>query len=189
MPDTLIPLRPIVLTGYDLVLRAFDDSDVRAIVAAFADPEIARWNAGPFGSDPTAEALDWLRHRADWSAGDHASWAISNSEHELLGSVSLFHVSDEQLDGEIGYWVAPGARGRRVAARGVRLLADWAYGAVGLQRLQLFHAIENVASCRTAERAGFQVEGTLRQSHRYGDGSFHDEHLHGRLAIDPAPPD
>jgi hypothetical protein len=24
-------------------------------------------------------------------------------------------------------------------------------------------------------------------SYRYGDGELHDEHLHGRLATDPAP--
>ncbi|TGB15201.1 hypothetical protein E4099_07255 [Streptomyces palmae] len=30
-------------------------------------------------------------------------------------------------------------------------------------------------------------EGTLRDSHRFGDGAYHDEHLHARLAADPEP--
>ncbi|WP_223884412.1 GNAT family N-acetyltransferase [Micromonospora craniellae] len=42
----------------------------------------------------------------------------------------------------------------------------------------------NPASCRVAERAGYPVEGTLRESHRYGDGRRYDEHLHARLATD-----
>ena len=187
MPNADIPRRPVRLDQDDLVLRAFGDQDVAAVVAAFADPEIGRWNAGPTGLDPTVEARGWIGHRADWSGGDHASWAISNPDGTMLGSMSLFHVSAEQLDGEVGYWVTPQARGHGVAARAVRLVAEWAFTSLGLHRLVLFHAAENIASCRTAERAGFQPEGTLRQSHRYGDGQFHDEHLHARLDTDERP--
>ena len=41
-----------------------------------------------------------------------------------------------------------------------------------------------VSSCRVAEIAGFGLEGRLRQSYRYPDGVYHDEHLHARLASD-----
>ena len=43
----------------------------------------------------------------------------------------------------------------------------------------------NPGSCRVAERAGYLLEGTLRDSHRYGDGRRYDEHVHGRLTTDP----
>jgi RimJ/RimL family protein N-acetyltransferase len=39
-----------------------------------------------------------------------------------------------------------------------------------------------------AEKAGFLWEGTLRQAYVYGDGMRYDDHLHARLASDPAPP-
>jgi RimJ/RimL family protein N-acetyltransferase len=185
MTERAMPSTPIRLNGDGLVLRAFVDADATAIAEAFTDPDIARWNSGPEYPDPLAAALAWLRVRADWSAGDHASWAISDTSDALLGSVSLFHVSTEQLDGEVGYWVAPAARGRRLAARAVDTVAGFAFRTVGLHRLVLFHAVDNAASCRVALRAGFRLEGTLRQSHRYGDGAFHDEHVHGRLVGDP----
>jgi hypothetical protein len=38
-----------------------------------------------------------------------------------------------------------------------------------------------------ALKAGYPVEGTLRQSYIYGDGRRYDEHLHARLASDPEP--
>ena len=44
----------------------------------------------------------------------------------------------------------------------------------GLDRLELWHAVENVASCRVAEAAGFAYELTARRSYRYGDGLRHD---------------
>jgi RimJ/RimL family protein N-acetyltransferase len=52
------------------------------------------------------------------------------------------------------------------------------------RRLELFHAVENTGSCRVANAARFRLEGTLRQSHRYSDGVWHDEHLHARLRSD-----
>jgi RimJ/RimL family protein N-acetyltransferase len=65
-----------------------------------------------------------------------------------------------------------------------RAACRWAFGDLGLQRIQLFHAVENTASARVAEKAGFTCEGRLRRSHRYGDGLRHDELLWARLATD-----
>ena len=55
------------------------------------------------------------------------------------------------------------ARGQGVATAATRAAAGWAFGAVpGLERLQLRAAVENVASNRVAEKAGFTREGVLR---------------------------
>lgn len=72
----------------------------------------------------------------------------------------------------------------------VRDSGDALVGSVSLHHLDLDQAdaeLDNPVSCRVAERCGFRHEGTLRSSHRYGDGVYHDEHLHGRLASDPVP--
>jgi RimJ/RimL family protein N-acetyltransferase len=63
----------------------------------------------------------------------------------------------------------------------------WAFGALDLVRIELCHAVVNPASCRVATKAGYRLEGTLRQSYVYGDGRRYDEHLHARLAGDAAP--
>ena len=63
----------------------------------------------------------------------------------------------------------------------------WAFATVPLERVELCHAVENAASGRVAEKAGFTLEGRLRRSYRYGDGVRHDELLWARLADDPAP--
>ena len=64
---------------------------------------------------------------------------------------------------EVGYWVGADARGRGVATAATRLAGHWAFEAVPeLARLQLRAAVENVASNRVAEKAGFTREGVLR---------------------------
>lgn len=173
------PPRVETATG---TLRAFRRSDAESLLAAFADPEIARWNPGPDGPEPVTA---FIAARNDWSDGGHASWAITDVADRLVGSVSLYKIDREQLDAEIGYWVSPAARGRGHAAAAVVAATRFGFAELGLHRVHLYHSVANPGSCAVARSAGFRLEGTLRQSFRYADGAFHDEHLHARLSDDP----
>jgi RimJ/RimL family protein N-acetyltransferase len=168
-------------------LRPWRATDADAVAAALRDPEILQWNSsGP----PTRETVvRFLRGRADWSAGDHASWAVVDAAtDEVLGSVSLHSIDSEQGGAEIGYWTVPAARGRGVAALAVDAACRWAFATLAVDRIELCHAVDNPASRRVAEKAGFVLEGRLRRSYRYGDGGKHDELLWSRLSDDPVPP-
>ena len=174
-----------VLHDHDagLVLRPFAGADVPRLLEVFQDPDIVAWNPGP----PDVEQVTaWAEGRNDWSGGTHVSWAVGDAAGDLLGSVSLHHLDLDQRDAEVGYWVSPWARRRGVAVRAVRLALSYAFGELDLHRVYLYHSVENTASCRVAARAGFRHEGTLLQSFRYADGRYHDEHLHARLAAEPA---
>ncbi|MGC4748613.1 GNAT family N-acetyltransferase [Micromonospora sp. DT201] len=173
----------VELTAADLLLRPWRDEDAPAVRDALLDPAIAQWN--PQGGGPIDDevALLWVRRRADWSAGSHASMAVTSAaDGKLLGSVSLHRIHDS--DASIGYWTLPAARGRGVAVRAVVRLTDWAFTDLRLHRVELCHAVANPASCVVADRAGYPAEGTLRESYQYGDGRRYDEHLHARLATD-----
>jgi RimJ/RimL family protein N-acetyltransferase len=61
--------------------------------------------------------------------------------------------------GEVGYWVAAGARGRGVATRAVGLLASWGLGQLGLPVLEIHVLPTNAASHAVARRAGFTPVG------------------------------
>jgi RimJ/RimL family protein N-acetyltransferase len=170
-----------------LLLRPPTEDDAGATRRLLADDDIRRWNPGP---DDTSEAAlrTWCAGQGDWSNGSHATfWVFDRSAGDLLGTVSLFKIDHAQADAEVGYRVASWARGGGIATEAMGVLADWAFPALELVRVELFHAVANPASCRVAEKVGFRHEGTLRQSYVYGDGSRHDEHLHARLAGDRVP--
>jgi RimJ/RimL family protein N-acetyltransferase len=171
---------PFELPVGELLLRPWRADDVDAVWAAFQDPELRRWNSS---AESHADTAALLARRADWSAGDHCSWAVLDSD-ALVAAVSLHAIDRAQGDAEIGYWTVPAARGRGVASGVTRAVCDWAFPALELDRVQLFHAVENPASGRVAAKAGFTLEGRLRRSHRYGDGVRHDELLWSRLSDD-----
>jgi RimJ/RimL family protein N-acetyltransferase len=178
-----LPWEPQVVFGDGVVLREFADDDLPDLRVALADPQIQLWNpthwAGP------DQALSVLQHGRDWSSGTFAGWLICTPQrHELQGLVAVHSISQFHATGEVGYWVAAPDRGRGLATTAVRTASEWAFRTLGLRRLDLAHAAENVASCRVAEKAGFSYEGTQRLAFVYGDGQAHDEHRHGRLADD-----
>ncbi|WP_309230028.1 MULTISPECIES: GNAT family N-acetyltransferase [unclassified Blastococcus] len=181
------PLEPVVLPAGPVRLRPWREDDVDEVWTAFQDPDIRLWNGGGVAS--RTDALVLLGRRLDWSSGDHASWALVEPGRDdvVLGSVSLHSIDRFHGGASVGYWTAPAARGRGLAAVAVDAVCRWAFATLPIERVELCHAVENTASGRVAEKAGFTREGRLRRSYRYGDGATHDELLWSRLADDPAP--
>jgi RimJ/RimL family protein N-acetyltransferase len=185
LPPRAGPIEPVELRVEEFLLRPWRLEDADGFWRAQQDPEIARWNGSPAASRDDVVAV--VAGRRDWGTGDHASWAIVDSGDGLLGSLSLHRIDRLSEDAEVGYWVLPDARGRGIAPRAVDAACRWAFAALGLERIELIHAVENAASGRVAEKAGFTREGRLRRSHRYGDGERHDEFVWSRLGGDPPP--
>jgi ribosomal-protein-alanine N-acetyltransferase len=178
----VLPAEP--LRSGSTLLRAWRDSDAAAITAACQDPEIARWTRIP-DRYTEADARAFLLFRYDsLLAGTTAPFAIVSPSDRLLGSVSLIHLDWGQLRGEVGYWLAPEARGQGHATRAVRLICAWGFQALGIERVALHAATGNLASQRVAERAGFTREAVLRAYHRGKQGQ-EDMVCFGLLADDP----
>jgi RimJ/RimL family protein N-acetyltransferase len=106
-------------------------------------------------------------------AGVAAFYDACRLEGSLLHFVIADRVTDAYLGetmlalaehsvGEVGCCLVPAARGRGIATEVLRLLTDWASAEIGLGRVQVFVAPENVAALRLAESAGFEREGVLR---------------------------
>ena len=180
---TLCGVEPVVLQASGVRLRPWRADDAPAVLLAVRDPTIARWNPVDRPDPDLRVAQAWVEDRGDWTGSEHASFAVVTADDDaLLGSVSLFKIDRVHGNAEIGYRTVPRSRGRGVATAAVDLVARWAFDLGELHRVQLYHAVDNPASCRVAVKAGFV--GTPRESFRYGDGQLHDEHLHGRLATD-----
>ncbi|GAB3669680.1 hypothetical protein GCM10027589_37620 [Actinocorallia lasiicapitis] len=170
----LFHLRPPRVTEAAHLLELRDDRDVAVYTPRLnkvADLEGARLMCEKF---------------ADWTG--KATFSILDATTEdYLGHVMVFGIDREDQVAEVGYRVMPAARGRGAATAAVRAITNWSFAVLEVHRIRLLHATDNPASCRVAEKSGYLHEGTLRSSFVAGDGLRHSEHLHARLATDPAP--
>jgi RimJ/RimL family protein N-acetyltransferase len=152
------------LTDGVVTLRPWQPDDAPAVYAACQDPEIPRFV--PIPQPYTIDDARWFvdHAREDSQAGPSAHFAIVDATTGiLLGAISR-HGPNEPATHRamVGYWLAPEARGRGVATRAVRLLADWTFEATEVIRLELYTDVANERSGRVALRAGFAFEGIRR---------------------------
>jgi ribosomal-protein-alanine N-acetyltransferase len=145
------------------------------------DPDIRHWHARRVDSITEARELIGSCHQR-WLQEQGPNFAIVDPDHRLLGRVVLY----TDLEGgtaEIGYWVLPDARGRGVATRAARSLTRWGQDELGVRRILLEHAVDNIASCGVARSLGYALEGTARSLYLLDDG-MHDVQLHAHVTGD-----
>jgi RimJ/RimL family protein N-acetyltransferase len=177
-----LPPEPIEIAAGWLQFRPWDRALAPRVLEGLTDPEVVRW-APQRGPADLAAAREWIdRQNAEWLAGKKYSLAVHEaSSGELLGDVTAMHIDRFTASAWVGYWTAPWARKRGVASTALAAITRWGFEAVGFHRLQLSHAIENTASCRVAENAGYVAEGIMRSALPTVSGSWWDMELHATI--------
>ena len=153
--------RDLALDVGEVRLRRLRADDAGELARLRSDPDVVRWST-PEGCTPEEAARAVAEADEVWRNGTRAELAIATREDDLLvGSISLTFYGAARAS--VGFDVAPEARGRGIATRGVATLTAWAFATFPvLVRLELWALPGNAASARVAERAGFQQEGVFR---------------------------
>lgn len=168
-------------TTQAVALRAWRPDDADAIVEACNDPLIARYLPlipSPYTRDAALALIEKGR------GGEHLA-VVDAATDRVLGAIGFIPRGDAIA--ELGYWVAPWARRRRVATTAVQLLCAQLFKEQ-MQRLYLQATLTNDASQRVAIAAGFQREGIARGGDRDRTGGRRDTVVWARLAGDPPGP-
>lgn len=96
------------------------------------------------------------------------------SGNNLIGQVTLGGVIYGALRGaHIGYWIDRNYANRGLMTEAVSRVTEFAFQELGLHRIEINVRPENGASCRVAEKAGYQFEGN-RASFLHIDGGWRD---------------
>ncbi|MDU0349792.1 GNAT family N-acetyltransferase [Actinomyces sp. MRS3W] len=180
-----------------LLLSVPTEADIDRIYEICQDPEIQEWTTVPRGySRADAERFVCGAVPDGWKVGKELNWAVREvlpDDTTLL--VGMMGVSGH-ADGtwEIGYWLAPDARGRGTISRAARAVIEMAFDpdgplhAVALRwRCDIHDGVPNWASWRVAWGLGFRREGRVR-SFLANDGVLQDGWIGTLLPGDPRRP-
>ena len=186
MPDRL-PLPPLpTLRGERVVLRGHRQSDIDDRLRHPIDPEEEdgygsgwrrEWDGRRYH---TREYLTATPRPAEPGAYD---WAVEH-DGRCVGSARL-RADDGQHRASytVGLFVA-GLRGQGLGREITRLVLAWAFGPLGLHRVELEVLAFNRRAIRCYLACGFRQEGIRREAELYPDG-WHDLIIMGILQSDP----
>ena len=152
-----------------------------------------RLSLAPLESRHSALTLQWMNdpefmtllnrtHVID--EDEHAAWlralpgrqdvryfAVEDHEGRHLGNVWLAEIDAYHRKAEVRIVIGRReAQNAGVGTQAIDLVSRVGFDELGLQRLSAFVLAFNVRAVRAFERAGFAVEGVLKQDRRSGDG-------------------
>lgn len=159
-----------VLSDGVVLLRPFLPEDADALLNIWRDREIQRRNSLP-ASLTTDAARAWVADKLALVRDGLAwEWAITDAvTGELAGRRAIKELNWQDRRAVCSVFVAAKFRGRRFAARSLRLAAGHVFDS-GMVRVQADCEADNAASIRSVLAAGMQHEGTLRDYFRANDG-------------------
>jgi RimJ/RimL family protein N-acetyltransferase len=149
-----------------LVLRPFEEPDIPALIEMMNDELVTAWTSVP---QPYTEAVarDWatLSAHAVRTEGRGIVFAVTEFlTQRLVGICHLDNTDWRIRSSEVGYMIAPWARGEGYAAEAVLGAAQWLFYDQKFERLELRTAADNTASQQVAQKIGCISEGVLRNA-------------------------
>lgn len=92
----------------------------------------------------------------------------------LIGQITLGGVIYGALrGGHIGYWIDQEYANRGYTTQAVEIVTRFGFDQLGLHRIEINIRPENAPSCKVAEKAGYQLEGS-RARYLHIDGQWRD---------------
>ena len=178
------PVKPTLIDllaeirGERVTLRPYRPDDAAQLFAAIDESRehLRPWMPWVDEHVTVEETRDYcVRSAANWLLRANLPLGIfSVRDGQFLGATG-FHEPDWQLRAfEIGYWLRSSAVGHGFMTESVRLLVDFAFGHLQARRVAITCDPRNAASRRVAERAGFVLEGRLRNDSLGTDGEPRD---------------
>lgn len=157
------PAEPTVLQIDGFAMRPLQSSDLDALAAIWADPEVTRFLPSRGIPIPKENAEKSLKSFTEhWQRRGYGVWAIiENDSSQMVGYCGLRYL-DEMNEVEVLYGLTKAYWGRGIATQAAKAAVSYGFEVANLDKLIAMALPDNLASRRVIEKAGLQYE---RQIH------------------------
>jgi RimJ/RimL family protein N-acetyltransferase len=173
--------QPSQMVGRSVALRRPQPQDLESVVRWYRDPEIARLTRYQTRPMTTVEIQRFFELRL--LAPDALAYSIIELAVARLIGFTTFSALDVD-NGSVMFHITLGERdswGRGLGTEATELMLEHAFERLALHRVGLSVFSYNERAVRAYEKAGFRIEGRLRDA-IIRDGHYHDEIQMGVLA-------
>lgn len=157
-------MEPVILANDLVKMRPLAPADIESVFALASAREIAEntFVPHPYSLDAAQEFVD--RVRGQWSTDEAYVFAILDKATDAFAGVMGIHPEASHNSATVGYWIGKPFWGRGIATAALRLLIEFGFERLELNRIEAGHLAHNAASGRVMQKADMRCEGTRRGS-------------------------
>lgn len=164
-------------------IRRYRLDDIDGIFAAAKESRghISPWMEWLTPDYSRADAEIWVKSAiSNWGTESYEHLIIDNGNGTIVGSCGLNSINHINRFCNLGYWVRASCLRQGAAKTATLLLRDFGFKTVGLNRLEIVVAVENIPSRKVAESVGAYHEGILKKRLCVGEIS-QDAHMYALI--------
>lgn len=141
---------------------------------------IGQWLPWAYTTTTVDDEIQFLRMMADKEALGSVYMRAIQLDGEVVGAIDLHNVTREHRHAEIGYFLGVNASGKGVMHRALAQLEDLGFDQLGMNKINILAATDNLPSRHVAERANYHLDGVLREDLNV-NGILHDAAIYSKL--------
>lgn len=164
-----------VIESRRLTLRAPAPQDAPRLARLASDPDIARMTTRMPHPYSLTEAEAFIARVAGQDPRRDNTFLIEHEDLGPVGMLGLFAGGDPYP--EMGYWIGRPFWGRGLATEAARAALGWARRSWGKRAILAGHFVDNPASGRVLENAGFLYTGETRRQFSLARGEAVDTRM------------
>jgi RimJ/RimL family protein N-acetyltransferase len=162
MADTPHLTDPLELDAQGIRLRPWRCEDNDALFEATRESiaSVSPWLPWLHEGYGREDSAKWIADcQSSRERGEAYAFGVFDTQGRALGDIALNRIDTRRGSANLGYWVRESAQGQGIATRAARAIAAFAFDVLGLVRIEIVIAVDNLASRRTAERIGAHFDG------------------------------
>ncbi len=171
-----------MLQGKLVYLRGLERGDLKLLHKMQNDEEVMEW--ARFRPDHTVSMEALEKEYDEELKGNSPTRRTFAVVHKKTGKVtgwcSIRWWRPFATSADVGLALTKEFRGKGIGAEVTRLLTELAFDQYNMHKVELFTRADNRAMIRSAQKNGFKVEGTARET-LYFNGEFRDGVMMGVL--------
>lgn len=166
-----------------LILPTERDAEELYLVVRENLEELKLWMPWAIDDYSIDSMRDFIKTNLIEFAENNTSAAAIAWNEKIVGIIGLHYLNRVNKSIQIGYWLDQKAQKKGIITKCCRVLANYAFDDLKMNRLQINCNVENAKSRAVAERLGFALEGIHRQVELL-NGKLCDWAIYAMLAED-----
>jgi ribosomal-protein-serine acetyltransferase len=144
---------------------------------------LRQWMPWVDSTNNVAHSEDYIRSTLQQFANNEGFAAAICDKDRIIGIVGLNRIDQDNRIGYIGYWLAESYQGKGIMTSSCRMMINYAFETLKLNRLVITCATKNQRSRAIPLRLGFTHEGIIRDAEWLYD-RFVDHDVYALLVSD-----